>query len=80
MSDLINKKAILVINKSDLGTDQIHDQLDKYDPVYFYKIGKNLDKLVNIIKKNLKNKFISSNDIFITRKDIELILKSVFNN
>ena len=69
LSDLINKKAILVINKSDLGTDQIHDQLDKYDPIYIsIKLEKNLDKLVNIIKKNLKNKFISSNDIFITRE------------
>ena len=69
LSNLINKKAILVINKSDLGTDQIHDQLDKYDPIYIsIKLEKNLDKLVNIIKKNLKNKFISSNDIFITRE------------
>ncbi len=69
LSDLINKKAILVINKSDLGIDQIHDQLDKYDPLYIsIKFEKNLDKLVNIIKKNLKNKFISSNDIFITRE------------
>ena len=69
LSDLINKKAILVINKSDLGTNHIHDQLDKYDPIYIsIKLEKNLDKLVNIIKKNLKNKFISSNDIFITRE------------
>ena len=69
LSNLINKKAILVINKSDLGTDQIHHQLDKYDPIYIsIKLEKNLDKLVNIIKKNLKNKFISSNDIFITRE------------
>ena len=32
------------------------------------KEEKNLDKLINIIKENLKEKFISQNDIYITRQ------------
>ena len=35
---------------------------------YQSKEEKNLDKLINLIKENLKNKFISSKDIFITRQ------------
>ena len=38
----------------------IQEDLDKEE--------KNLDELINLIKENLKNKFISSEEIFITRQ------------
>ena len=69
LNDKISKKAILVINKMDLGIDQINNEVKKYDPIWIsIKEEKNLDKLIKTIKDNLKNKFISSDDIYITRK------------
>ena len=69
LEDLASKKAILVVNKIDLGLSQLSDELKKYNPVFIsIKDEKNLDKLVTLIKANLKNKFISSGDIFITRE------------
>ncbi len=68
-NDKISKKAILVINKIDLGIDQISNEIKKHDPIYIsIKEEKNLDKLIDLIKENLKNKFISSEEIFITRE------------
>ena len=69
LSDILSKKAILVINKMDLGFDQIAKELKKYNPICIsIKEEKNLDQLVNAIKKKLKNKFNLSGDIFITRE------------
>ena len=69
LEDLASKKAILVVNKIDLGVSELSDELKKYNPVFIsIKDEKNLDKLVSLIKANLKNKFISSGDIFITRE------------
>ena len=63
------KKVILVVNKTDLGIDNINNELNKFNPIYIsIKEEKNLDKLINAIKENLKKKFIYSKDIFITRK------------
>ena len=65
----IPNKSILVINKIDLGAKQINDEIKKYNPIYIsIKEDKNLDTLINNIKNNLKNSFISPKDIFITRK------------
>ncbi len=69
LKDIGAKKTILVINKIDLGIDNISSEIKKFDPIYIsIKEEKNLDKFVNSIKKNLKNKFISSENIFITRE------------
>ena len=69
LSDILSKKAILVINKMDLGFDQIAKELKKYNPICIsIKEEKNLDQLVNAIKKKLKNKFNLSGEIFITRE------------
>ena len=66
---MLSKKSILVVNKMDLGVDNIYNDIKKYDPIYIsIKMEKNLDKLIEAIKENLKNKFISSEDIFITRQ------------
>ena len=69
LDDILSNKAILVINKMDLGLDQIAKELKKYNPICIsIKEEKNLDQLVSAIKKNLKNKFNLSGDIFITRE------------
>jgi len=83
-NDNITKKSILVINKIDLGTDQISNKIKKYDPIYIsIKEEKNLDELINLIKEKLKNKFVSSEDIFITRErhriNLEQCLESLKN-
>ena len=63
------KKSILVVNKSDLGVNEISNEIKKYNPIFIsVKKEKNLDQLINLIKENLKNKFISSEDIYITRE------------
>ena len=62
-------KSILVVNKTDLGFDNISNEVKKYESVQVsIKQEKNLDKLINMIKKNLKNKFISQEDVYITRQ------------
>ncbi len=67
--DLLSEKSILVINKSDLGIDNIFYEFKKFNPIYIsLKKEKNLDQLINVIKKKLKNKFITSEDILITRE------------
>ena len=61
--------AILVVNKSDLVFKEINEEIKKYNPIFIsVKEEKNLDKLIELIKENLKNKFISSEDIYITRE------------
>ena len=69
LDGLLSKNAIILVNKSDLGVDIIDQEITKHNPIYIsIKEEKNLDKLINLIKGNLKNKFISSEDIFITRQ------------
>ena len=63
------KKSILVVNKSDLSVNEISNKIEKYNPLFIsVKKEKNLDQLIDLIKENLKNKFISSEDIYITRE------------
>ena len=69
LNDDVSKNSIVVINKMDLGIDKFNNEFKKYNPIQIsIKEEKNLDKLVNLIKENLKNKFISSEEIFITRQ------------
>ena len=69
LSNFGSKKSILVINKIDLGFDHNYNEIEKYESVKIsIKQEKNLDKLINLIKKNLTNKFISQEDVFITRQ------------
>ncbi len=69
LNGIISKNAIVVINKTDLGIDKLNNEFKKYNPIQIsIKKEKNLDKLINLIKENLKNKFISSEEIFITRQ------------
>ena len=69
LNGIASKNAIVVINKMDLGIDKFNNEFKKYNPIQIsIKEEKNLDKLLNLIKENLKNKFISSEEIFITRQ------------
>ena len=69
LKDSIINKSIIVINKSDLGIDDMVYEFEKINPIYIsLKEEKNLDKLIFAIKEKLKNQFISSEDILITRE------------
>ena len=69
LKELISDKSIIVINKSDLGIDKRVNEFKKYNPIYIsLKNEKNLDQLINEIKDKLKNQFINSEDILITRE------------
>ena len=69
LKDLISDKSILVINKSDLGIDDMVKEYKKYNPIYIsLKDEKNLNQLILAIKEKLKNQFINSEDILITRE------------
>tara|TARA_Y100000590_G_scaffold150951_1_gene173422 strand:- start:9415 stop:10746 length:1332 start_codon:yes stop_codon:yes gene_type:complete len=69
LKDLISDKSILVINKSDLGIDNIVHEFKKYNPVFIsIKNEKNIENLISKIKDKLKNKFVNADDILITRE------------
>ena len=69
MNDLLKKDAILVINKSDLLNDKLEPEVSKFNHVLIsLKDNLNIDKLILKIKNNLENKFISEEDILITRE------------
>lgn len=69
LRDLVHKNAILVINKSDLLNGKLNKQIKNYDHVLVsVKNNLNLDQLISKIKNKLKNKFVSSENILITRE------------
>ena len=69
LKDLFDENSILVINKSDLLKKNLDSQIKKLEHVVISIINNsNLDILINKIKNKLKNKFISTEDILITRE------------
>ena len=69
LNDLIDENSILVINKSDLKEIKLSNQLKKFNHVIIsIKDKTNIDNLILKIKNELKNKFISNDDILITRE------------
>ena len=69
LSDLLKKNAILVVNKSDLLKGKLDHEVTKFNHVLIsLKDNFNIEKLISEIKKYLKNKFISEEDILITRE------------
>ena len=69
LKSLMDKNAILVINKSDLLKEDINPEIKKLNYVLIsIKENLNIDELISKIKNNLKNKFINSDDILITRE------------
>ena len=69
LNDLLKNNAILVINKSDLLNEKLDSNVSRFDHVLIsLKENFNIDKLILKIKSSLKNKFISQDDILITRE------------
>ena len=69
LNDLLKNNAILVVNKSDLLNEKLDTEVSKLNPVLIsLKNNTNIDILISRIKNNLKNKFISEEDILITRE------------
>ncbi len=69
LKGLLDENAILVINKSDLLENEIDSKIKNINHVLIsIKDNKNIDELILKIKNNLKNKFITSDDILITRE------------
>ena len=69
MNDILKNDAILVINKSDLLKEKLDPEISKFDHVLIsLKNNLNIDKLISKIKKSLKNKFITEEDVLITRE------------
>ena len=81
LNDLFNKNTILVINKSDLNKFDVKDRLNKYNPisVSFLK-EKNIDELLDRIKKNLITDMKFSDDVFVTRERHKNNLKECLVN
>ena len=66
---LIDKNSIIVVNKSDLINGELSLKIKKFNPVLVsIKNNLNIEELILRLKNELKNKFISSEDIFITRE------------
>ena len=66
---LLTKNAILVANKSDLIKRKLNNKFKKFDHVLIsIKKDLNLNKLIKKIKSKLKNKFLSNEEILITRE------------
>ena len=69
LKSLLDENAILVINKSDLLEKDIDPEIKKTNHVLIsIKENKNIEELILKIKNNLKNKFLTSDDILITRE------------
>ncbi len=69
LKNLLDENAILVINKSDLLEGDIDSEIKKLNHVLIsIKENLNIDELISKIKNNLKNKFMTTDDIFITRE------------
>ena len=69
LKGLLDENAILVINKSDLLEKDIDLEIKKTNHVLIsIKENKNIEELILKIKNNLKNKFLTSDDILITRE------------
>ena len=68
IKNLINDDSIVVLNKSDVD-DKIKHNFDNKDVVLVsVKENKNIIKLTNKIKEKLSKKFMTSNNILITRE------------
>ena len=69
MNDLLKNNAILVVNKSDLLKEKLDSEITKLNHVLIsLKDNLNIDKLILKIKNSLKKKFLSEEDILITRE------------
>jgi tRNA modification GTPase len=69
LKELMDENAILVVNKSDLLKEDLSSEIKNFEHVLIsVKNNLNLEDLIFKIKNKLKNKFITSEDILITRE------------
>jgi len=69
LKELMDENAILVVNKSDLLKEDLKFEIKNYEHVLIsVKNNLNLEDLILRIKNKLKNKFITTEDILITRE------------
>ena len=69
LNDLLKGNAILVVNKLDLIKNKLDNDVSKFDHVLIsLKENLNIDKLIFKIKNNIKKRFITEEDILITRE------------
>ena len=69
LNDLLKNDAILVVNKSDLIKDKLDPEILKLNYVLIsLKDNSNIDELIKKIKNYLRDKFITEEDILITRE------------
>ncbi len=81
LKDLLHENAILVINKSDLLEKDIDPEIKKTNHVLIsIKENQNIEELILKIKNNLKNKFITSDDILISRERHRQHLQQCLNH
>ena len=80
LKELMDEKAILVVNKSDLLKENLSSEIKNFEHVLIsVKNNLNLEDLILKIKNKLKNKFITSEDILITRERHRQHLEQSFN-
>ena len=80
LKELMNENAILVINKSDLMNEDLNAELKVFEHVLIsVRNNSNIENLILKIKNKLKNKFITSEDILITRERHRQHLKQSLN-
>ncbi len=82
LKKLINDDCIIIFNKSDLTKITPNNKFDKKDQIVIsVKEGKNIDRLIKVIKKKLSTKFMKSSNILITRErhriKLEAALKEI---
>ncbi|WP_415320833.1 tRNA uridine-5-carboxymethylaminomethyl(34) synthesis GTPase MnmE [Candidatus Pelagibacter sp. Uisw_092] len=69
LKELIDENAILVVNKSDLLKEDLSSEIKNFEHVLIsVKNNLNIEDLILKIKNKLRNKFITSEDILITRE------------
>ena len=69
LKEMMDENTILVINKSDLLNEDLNSEIKNFEHVLIsVKNNFNLEKLILKIKNKLKIKFITSEDILITRE------------
>ena len=69
LNDLLKNDAILIVNKSDLIKDKLDPEILKLNHVLIsLKDNSNIDELIKKIKNYLRDKFITEEDILITRE------------
>ena len=67
INSMINKDSIILLNKSDIQGNENH-KFNTDTILGSVKNNKNIDKLINLIKKKLSNKYSSNSIILITRE------------